>query len=280
MKITSLTGALMAIILLGSCVSQKKYTELEDECNQTRAELAQTTQERDSLKEKMDIITVRVEEFRSKVTELQEANAESLKQYDKIVLSDKDKARLAERLKEVDPEELAKARTLEDSVNLALSYNLNKKVNENFDDHENNEDINVSVDETVVIITISDKLLFRSGSYRVSSKANDFLEKLAFLINSEPAVEVLIEGHTDDTRVRSGSYLKDNWQLSVERSTAVVRKLQKDHGVDPARMIAAGRGSYKPVFKNDTDLGKSRNRRTRVAIVPNIDKFLSMVFTE
>lgn len=279
MKNTNLAIGVCSGLLLLSCVSQKKYTELEDEYNQTRAELAQTTAERDELQEKMDVITVRVEEFRSKVDELQEANAEALKEYDKIVMSDRDKERLKERLKEVDPEELAKARTLEDSVNLALSYNLNKKVDENFD-HENNDDIDVTVDETVVILTISDKLLFRSGSYRVSNKADQFLEKLAYLINSEPSVDVLIEGHTDDTRVRSGSYLKDNWQLSVERSTAVVRKLQNDHDVDPTRMIAAGRGSYKPVFKNDTELGKSRNRRTRVAIVPNIDKFLSMIFED
>lgn len=279
MRVTTLITFIFTGLFLLSCVPKKDYIELEDQYNQTRAELAQTTQERDELQGKMDVITNRVEEFRSKITELQEANAESLKEYDKIVMSDKDKAKLKERLKDVDPEELAKARTLEDSVNLALSYNLNKKVNENFDD-ENNDDIDVNIDDTVVIITISDKLLFKSGSYRVSKEADKFLEKLAFLINSEPSVEVLIEGHTDDTRVRKGSYLKDNWQLSVERSTAVVRKLQKDHGVAPERMIAAGRGSYKPVFKNDTDIGKSRNRRTRVAIVPNVDKFLSLIFTD
>ncbi len=280
MRITILAGSIFAVLLLLSCVSQKKYTELEQQYNQTRTELAQTKKERDELQEKMDVITKRVEDFRSKVTELQEANAEALKQYEKIVLSDNDKKRLNERLKDVDPEELAKARTLEDSVNLALSHNLNKKVDDEFDEYEEDGSININVDRTVVIITISDQLLFRSGSYRISNKANDFLEKLAFLINTEPSVYVLVEGHTDDRPVRSGSYVKDNWQLSVERSTSVIRKLIKDHSVEPARLIAAGRGSYQPVFKNDTELGRARNRRTRVAIVPDIDQFLSLLFTD
>ena len=103
------------------------------------------------------------------------------------------------------------------------------------------------------------------------------MQKLADVINSEPAMEVLIEGHTDSQTVKPGSYIKDNWELSVQRSTAVIRKLQEDYGVDPAKLIAAGRSSYHPLTENDSKEGRSKNRRTRIVILPNLDKFLALL---
>ena len=122
-------------------------------------------------------------------------------------------------------------------------YNLERTIHhELFHIIMYNEDIDVNIDETVVMISVSDKLLFNSGSYRVSNKANSLLERLAAVINSEPAIEVMIEGHTDDRTVKQGSYIKDNWDLSTERATAIIRKLADDYNVAPEKMIAAGAG--------------------------------------
>jgi chemotaxis protein MotB len=180
-------------------------------------------------------------------------------------------------LANVNQNELAKAQTLQDSMNLIVSYNLKKNLDSSLIADGQEDEITIDVDETVVMITISDKMLFNSGSYKVNPKANNLLQRLADVINSEPAMEVLIEGHTDAQTVKKGAYVKDNWDLSVERSTAVIRKLQEDFNVDPAKLIAAGRSSYQPLTENETKEGRALNRRTRIVILPNLDKFLALL---
>src|SRR5690606_38819821 len=122
-----------------------------------------------------------------------------------------------------------------------------------------------------------DKLLFRSGSYQVNRKAYNLLQKLADVINSEPSMEVMVEGHTDSQTVKEGAYIKDNWELSVQRSTAIVRLLQNKYNVNPKQMIAAGRGSTMPLVDNDTPENRAKNRRTRIVIIPNLDKFFALL---
>ena len=136
------------------------------------------------------------------------------------------------------------------------------------------EDVTVSIDDTVVMISVSDKLLFNSGSYRVSSKANNLLQKLADVINSEPSMEVMIEGHTD-ARTINTPVLTDNWDLSVKRATSITRLLQNKFKVAPEKLIASGRSSYKPLTDNDSREGRAQNRRTRIVLVT---KFRSILF--
>ena len=162
---------------------------------------------------------------------------------------------------------LQNAVTRRDSVNLALVQSL-KGVLGNLDD----EDIEVSVEKGVVFVSISDKLLFSSGSYNVTSAAKEVLGKVAKVVNNKPDFEFMVEGHTDDVPYRKGVLL-DNWDLSAKRATSIVRILQKDYGVDPKRMTAAGRAEFVPV--SDTD--KSKNRRTRIVVLPKIDQFYSMI---
>ena len=176
-------------------------------------------------------------------------------------------------LQKVNQTELSNAKTLEDSINLADSYNLKQSITDN----TNQEDVDINIDKTVVMITISDKMLFKSGSYRVSDKAGDLLQKLADVINSEPSTEVMVEGHTDNKNVKPGSSVRDNWDLSVQRSSSIVRLLQDKYKVDPSKLIIAGRGSFKPLVGNDTDDNRARNRRTRIVIIPDLDKFFSML---
>jgi len=275
--LTLLSGSL----LMMSCVSKKKYVELESQYNATRSTLTKTQVEKEEIEAKYAKIEERVASYNSKIKSLTNSNTElennSLKNYGNVVLSKKDKEQMKTALAKVDQNELAKAETLEDSMNLIISYNLKKNLDTNLVAEGEEDDITIDVNETVVMITISDKLLFNSGSFRVNPKANNLLQRLAEVINSEPAMEVLIEGHTDAQTVKKGAYVKDNWQLSVERSTAVIRKLQDDFGVAPEKLIAAGRSSFLPIAENDSKEGRSKNRRTRIVILPNLDKFLALL---
>jgi chemotaxis protein MotB len=159
-----------------------------------------------------------------------------------------------------------------DSVTLAIVSSLKKSVG--IDD----PDIEINVEKGVVFISISDKLLFKSGSYVVTEKAKVVLGKVAKVINDKPDFEAMIEGHTDSRSYASGVLL-DNWDLSVKRSTSVIRELQK-MGVNPSQLIAAGRSSYVPLVENDNAMNRAKNRRTRVVVMPKIDQFYNMIEEE
>ena len=256
-------------------MSKKKYTELETRYDDTRVSLTKTQVEKEELEAKYSAIENRVADYNSKINSLRDDNYQKLDLVENLaVMSESTKDKMRETLSKVDQNELAQAKSLEDSMNLAISYNLKKNLDDSVGE---DEDIQVDIDETVVMINVSDKLLFNSGSYRVSNKADGLLKRLADVINSEPAIEVMVEGHTDDQTVKPGAYIKDNWELSVERSTAIIRELQDKYNVDPAKLIAAGRSSYLPLVDNATKEDRAKNRRTRIVILPNLDKFLSMV---
>jgi len=272
MNTVALVGA---TILTVSCVSKKKYTELETKYDNTRVSLTKTQVEKEELEAKYSAIENRVADYNSKINSLRDDNYQKLDLVENLaVMSESTKDKMRQTLRNVDQNELSQAKSLEDSMNLGISYKLKKNLDNSVGE---DEDIQVDIDETVVIINVSDKLLFNSGSYRVSNKADGLLQRLADVINSEPAIEVMVEGHTDDQTVKPGAYIKDNWELSVERSTAIIRELQDKYDVDPSKLIAAGRSSYLPLVDNATKEDRAKNRRTRIVILPNLDKFLSMV---
>jgi chemotaxis protein MotB len=271
--ITLVAGSLVTV----SCVSKKKYLELEGNYNDTRSELQKTQVEKEEIEAKYAKIEERVANYNAKINSLTNSNNAKLEQYENVVLSNNDKDNMKQALARVDQNELAQAKTLQDSMNLIVSYNLKKNLDDSLIAEGEEDDIEINIDETVVMITISDKLLFKSGSYKVNPKANNLLERLANVINSEPALEVMVEGHTDAQTVKPGSYIKDNWDLSVERSTAVIRKLQDDFNVAPEKLIAAGRSSFHPLTENESKEGRATNRRTRIVILPNLDKFLALL---
>lgn len=268
--------AIMSAGILTSCVSKKKYTELEGELNNTRSNLQKETVAREDAEGKLSAIEARVADYNAKINSLQQTSDERLEMNDLTAMSNNNKRKMRETLKNVDPAQLAEARTLEDSINLAVSHNLKESITEG----ANSEDIDITVDKTVVMINVSDKLLFNSGSYRVSNKAHDLLQNLAEVINSEPSMEVMVEGHTDSQTIVPGSHLQDNWDLSVRRATSIVRLLQDKYDVAPEKLIAAGRSSYAPLTENDSKENMAKNRRTRIVILPNLDKFLALLDSE
>lgn len=272
MKKTVLVTVL-SVAMFGSCVSKKKYVALENELSNTQSNLQRTAMEKEEAQSKLDAIEARVADYNAKINSLQESNDEKLDVNDLTVMSTNNKRKMRETLKNVDQSELAQAETLEDSINLAVAHNLKQSISEGSD----SEDIDITVDKTVVMINVSDKLLFKSGSYRISDKANNLMQKLADVINSEPSMEVMIEGHTDDRKIVPGSHLQDNWDLSVRRATSIVRLLQDKYNVAPEKLIAAGRSSYVPLVENSSKENMAQNRRTRIVIIPNLDKFFALL---
>lgn len=161
-----------------------------------------------------------------------------------------------------------------DSLNMALVMNLKGAIG-NLDD----KDINIKVDKGVVYVDISDKLLFKSGSYEITDRAKEVLGKVAKVLNNQPEIEFMVEGHTDSLPI-SIPGIQDNWDLSVKRATTVVRVLQNTYGLDPKRMTAAGRSQYLPLATNTTPEGRSVNRRTRIVILPQLDQFFKLLETK
>lgn len=275
-KVIALT-MVAGLLFMSSCVSKKKYVELENQYNDTRSTLTKTQFEKEEIEAKYAKIEERVASYNSKIQSLTDSNNSRLQEIEGVVVSENDKQKMRKALANVNSQELAQAKTLRDSMNLIVSYNLKKNLDSSLIGEGEEDDIKIDINETVVMITISDKLLFSSGSDRVNPKANPLLERLAKVINSEPALEVMVEGHTDSQTVKPGAYIKDNWQLSVNRSTAVIRLLQDKYDVDPAKLIAAGRSSFHPLTENDTRESRAKNRRTRIVILPNLDKFLALL---
>lgn len=168
-------------------------------------------------------------------------------------------------------EDLNKKVQSKDSVNLSLVMNLKRSLSD-----INDSDIQVEVRGGLVHVSISDKLLFQSGSSKINTKAEEILGKIASVINDHNELQVLVEGHTDNVPMNNGC-IEDNWDLSVKRATAVVRTLANIHYVNPERLTAAGRSSYIPKSDNDTAEGRSKNRRTEIIIQPRLDQFFQLL---
>jgi len=158
-----------------------------------------------------------------------------------------------------------------DSLNQVLTANLTRSLTP-----DETKDVNVKVLKGVVFISLSDNMLYKSGSYQISDKAGATLAKIAKIINDYSTYDVLIEGNTDNVPI-SQTNIRNNWDLSGLRASSVVQALQTTYSVDPKRLTAGGRGEYNPIADNSTDMGKSQNRRTEIIITPKLDQFMALI---
>ncbi|MEX0363305.1 OmpA/MotB family protein [Flagellimonas sp.] len=270
-------GTLSMAILLSSCVSQKKYADLEAKQKETQDLLNSATVKLNDCLEEKATASSRLQTLEDQNAFLKANNQELINNMGNLTtLTTKGAENLEKSLESLREKDLTIRRlqdavTRRDSVNLALVQSL-KGVLGNLDD----EDIEVSVEKGVVFVSISDKLLFRSGSYNITNAAKQVLGKVAKVVNNKPDFEFLVEGHTDNVPYSSG-VLVDNWDLSAKRATSIVRTLQNDFNVDPKRMTAAGRSYYVPLASNDSAAERAKNRRTRIVVLPKIDQFYSMI---
>lgn len=281
-KILSL---IIATTVLASCASTKQFEAVKAD-NKKKAEqllavkanlitakndLTKCLAEKERYLEKSSLLE-------SNINDLKKDKAQSMEQVGNLtVLTKGANDNIKETLAQLSKKDkyinrIRAAATKKDSLNLAVAFHLKKELQAGIDD----EDIEVNVEKTVVFISISDKLLFTSGSYTISDAASKVLSKVATVVNSQPEMDVMIEGHTDDAPI-STSQVKDNWDLSVKRSTAIVRELQGKYAVAPNRLIAAGRSSYAPLVENDTPANKSKNRRTKIIIMPRLNQFFNLL---
>ncbi len=291
MKIRLIAGAALMMLLMASCVSSKKfkaeqarYTELNGRYVQLQSDLkncndktAELNAQKSALENDKTSLNGKIDDLNKQIELLKAHNTTVLKQLEDLSVVSASQAESIRKslenigAKDIYIQDLQASMARKDSLNLALVMNLKGAIG-NLDD----KDINIKVDKGVVYIDISDKLLFTSGKYNVTPKAKEVLGKVAQVLKAQPDMEYMVEGHTDNVPYSNGVLL-DNWDLSVKRATAVVRILQKQYGLDPAKIAASGRGEYKPVVSNDNAEGRAANRRTRIVILPQLDQFFKLL---
>lgn len=282
-----------------SCVSKKEFVSLQAELDAANKDLGKCgeslhdymnrlgacQQETERLKAELraaqTTINLRQEQIQDLKVQLDDVKTQRDKQVSQVgdltVLSQSANENIKETLSQLEKKDkyihlLQAAKSKADSINLALAVNLKSVLSEGLDD----KDVEVKVDKTVVFVNLSDKMLFQSGSSKITNRAQEVLGKIAKIVESRPEVEVMVEGYTDNVPIKN-SCMEDNWDLSVKRATSVVRVLQKNFNVDPNRLVAAGRGEYNTLATNDTAEGRATNRRTRIIILPKLDQFYDLL---
>ena len=263
----------IASIVLTSCGTKKKIAALETqnkECqdllNTATTKLNLCLSEKELLSKENNYLKQNNSDLINNTKEITVLSTQGTQNLEKSLESIKEKDLKITRLQD--------ALTKKDSMTLALVTSLKSSVG------ISDPDIEINVEKGVVFISIADKLLFKSGSYVVSDKAKEVLAKVAKVINSRPTFECMVEGHTDNLPYSSNSVLLDNWDLSVKRSTAIIRVLTTDLGVKPSQLIAAGRSQYIPLVDNNSADNRAKNRRTRIVVLPKIDEFYEMIEKE
>ncbi len=294
---------LLAIVSLAlstsSCVSKKTLEALQSDYDLANQELGKCgedlnaamdkiqicNQEKEGLRSdlrnvesKLGLREEQIEDLKSQINDLKMLRDKQVEQVgDLTTLSQSANENIKETLGQLEKKDqyiglLQSAKTKADSINLALAINLKDVLAEGIAD----KDVQIEVDKTVVFINLSDKMLYNSGSADLTPKATEVLGKIAKIVESRPDFEVMVEGYTDNQPI-SRACFKDNWDLSVSRSTAVIRILQNTYNIDPNRLIAAGRGEYNSLASNDTAEGRQINRRTRIIILPKLDQFYDLL---
>jgi chemotaxis protein MotB len=280
-------------IVFTSCVSSKKfkaeqanYAQLETRFNTITKSLNDCNTDKENLSKQINgletdknALAAKVNDLDAQIAFLKQNNTQALKQLESIsVISSQQAESIRKSMENIGAKD-AYIQTLQqqmahkDSLNMALVMNLKGAIG-----NLNDGDINIKVDKGVVYIDISDKLLFKSGSFDVTENAKAVLGKVAQVLKNQPDIEFMVEGHTDSIPyVGKNIGLIDNWDLSVKRATSVVRILQKQHGLDPTKIAAAGRGEYKPIEDNSSKNGRAANRRTRIVILPQLDQFFQLL---
>ena len=268
---------LTIFIILTSCISQKKYLELEDLQRNTKSLLDTATIKLNSCNEEKETALANLSSMQDQIRFLKSNNQDLINNLGNLTtLSQKGAENLEKSLESMKEKDLRiqnmqDAVTKKDSVTLALVTSL-KGVLGNLSD----DDIEINVEKGVVYVSISDKLLFNSGSYNVTQRAKEVLGKVAKVVNDKPEIEFMVEGHTDNVPIKIEG-IEDNWDLSVKRATSVVRILQNDFDVKPERMTASGRSYYIPLYDNDSPSNRAKNRRTRIVVLPKLDQFYDLI---
>lgn len=276
MNTIKFTAAIL-ILLLTSCVSQKKYAAAQDLATLCNTNLKNSQNENSMLEASIANEKNRAKSLEQQLEYFKSTNTNLLERLSDLAVVSKFGAESIKKSLEALNEQnkyikdLTSSMQQKDSLNLVLVMNLKRSL-ENFDD----EDINIEVKKGVVYVSISDKMLFRSGSYQISNRAEEVIGKIAKIVNDHKELDIIVEGHTDNVPI-STECMADNWDLSVKRATSIVRLMQNKFNVQPSRMTAGGRSEYLPKSTNETLEGRAKNRRTEIVILPKLDQFFELM---
>jgi chemotaxis protein MotB len=268
-KYTQLSGAYLEM--------QGKYRELQDQIKDLENQLSKSKGQNEDLTNRKKALEDQIADLNKQIDFLKQNNTTVLNQLkDLSVVTGAQAESIKKSLENIGAKDLyikdlQSSIARKDSLNMALVMNLKGAIG-----NLNDEDINIKVDKGVVYVDISDKLLFKSASYDVTDRAREVLGKVAKVLNAQPDIEFIVEGHTDSLPIKTTG-IQDNWDLSVKRATTIVRILQDTYGIDPKRMTAAGRSQYIPLADNNTAQGRAANRRTRIVIQPMLDQFFKLL---
>jgi chemotaxis protein MotB len=290
--------AMSILLLIPSCVSKKKLNEAntaleahksllticEDRSKDLEAQLLEANRKLEmanaNLKKSNDELVgnnARVKALEDQIVVLKSSQGNLLEQLNTASVLNKAGAEsIKKSLEAINMQsgyiqELTKSMQYKDSVNLALALNLKKSLSD-----FNDKDITIEVKKGVVYISLSDNMLFRSGSAIINPAAESVLAKIASIVNDQAQLDILVEGHTDNVPISTDCYT-DNWDLSAKRATSVVRTLQTKFKVDPSRMTAGGRSEFTPKTSNSNASGRAENRRTEIIVLPKLDQFFKLL---
>jgi chemotaxis protein MotB len=273
----SILALLVVAVLSQSCVSTKKYKELDANYTQLQNSTRDLSVKYQTSEQALAVANGRVSSLedqlkseRSNVKALQDALDKCLNS------SNQGSVNISKLVDEINSsnryiQQLINAKSKSDSLNMVLTNNLTRSLSA-----QETQDVDVKVLKGVVYISLSDNMLYKSGSYEVSDKAGATLSKIAKIITDYSTYDVLIEGNTDNVPI-SQKNIRNNWDLSALRASSVVQALQTTYQVDPKRLTAGGRGEYNPIADNSTPTGKVQNRRTQIIITPKLDQFMDLI---
>ena len=269
------TGTLFAIVIMAltmtSCVSKKQFDALNLNYNQCITNIGERQREIQDLRSTNAGL--------SSENNLLKSQNEALKSSLDACLANTGQGskNITQLIGEINAsnkyiKQLISTNAKNDSLNLALSNKLKRSL-----DNIADKDVQVKVLKGVVMISLSDNMLYRTGDYNVLPAAQDILGKVAQVINDYDTYSVLIEGNTDNVPLNSNNLPKDNWDLSALRATSMAKILQTRFGVNPSRITAGGRSEYNPKTTNASVSGRSENRRTEIIIMPKLDEFMKLM---
>ena len=270
-------GAAVVALLSSSCVTSKKYAQLEKRYSDlelvygsTRDDLLSCNSDARNLQTQLDNANRQNTQLRNDITDLKAALNKSME------ANSQGSVNISKLVDEINAsnkyiKQLVDAKSKSDSLNIALTNKLTRSLST-----DELKDVDVKVLKGVVYISLADNMLFKSGSYEVSPTARQTLSKIAKILNDFKEYEVVVEGNTDNVPI-SRTNIRNNWDLSTLRASSIVQVLQNDFGIAPNRLSAAGRGEYNPVSGNDTEAGRQRNRRTEIIITPKLDQFMDLI---
>lgn len=268
---------LSAALLLSGCVSNKKFRSLQARHDEMRAREQALTEKYQEAQQQLSSANTRVTSLEDQIAS-ERANVKSLQEAlnQCLTSSNQGNVNISKLVDEINAsnryiQHLVNTKNKSDSLNMVLTNRLTRSLS-----REEMQDVDVQVLKGVVYISLSDNMLYKSGSYEISDRAGETLSKIAKIIMDYRDYDVLVEGNTDNVPI-SQPNIRNNWDLSVLRGSSVVQALQNEYGVDPKRLTAAGRGEYNPVAGNDSESGKTRNRRTQIIITPKLDQFMELI---